>query len=108
MFSKTSMIAGAIAGVVATIVVVVLVNWLVIIPNAKKEGRDRYIAEQAVADQKSELERKGDDATLQRLSDYDLCVAAIGRVPECDSLKLQPVREEQPISEGDGSVDPSR
>lgn len=37
-------------------------------------GQQKIIAQQAVADQKAELQRKGDDATLQRLSDYDLCV----------------------------------
>ena len=64
------------------------------LPAARQEGRDRLIAEQAVQSQKEELERKGDDANLQRMSDFDLCVAYLGRVPECDSLRVQPVREE--------------
>jgi hypothetical protein len=64
------------------------------IPDARQEGRDRLVAEQAVQSQKEELERKGDDASLQRMSDYDLCVAYLGRVPECDSLRMQPVSEE--------------
>lgn len=64
------------------------------LPAARQEGRDRLIAEQAVQSQKEELERKGDDATLQRMSDFDLCTAYLGRVPECDSLRVQPVREE--------------
>lgn len=64
------------------------------LPDARQEGRDRLIAEQAVQSQREELERKGDDAKLQRMSDYDLCVAYIGRVPECDSLRVQPVSEE--------------
>ena len=63
------------------------------LPAARQEGRDRLIAEQAVQSQKEELERKGDDANLQRMSDFDLCVAYLGRVPECDSLRVQPVRE---------------
>lgn len=64
------------------------------LPAARQEGRDRLVAEQAVQTQKEELERKGDDANLQRMSDFDLCVAYLGRMPECDSLRMQPVREE--------------
>lgn len=64
------------------------------LPAARQEARDRLIAEQAVQSQKEELERKGDDAKLQRMSDFDLCVAYLGRVPECDSLRVQPVRSE--------------
>jgi len=71
-----------------------IVSVTVLEPLARNEGRSRYIAEQAVQDQKSELERKGDDAKIQRMSDYDLCVAYLGRVPDCDSLKLQPLRQE--------------
>ena len=40
-------------------------------------GYDRRMAETAAADAKAELERKGDDAKLQTMSDYDLCVAGL-------------------------------
>lgn len=54
-------------------------------------GKTKTAAEQAVADQKAELERKGDDATLQRLSDYDLCVRGMraNKLPinACDELR---------------------
>lgn len=40
-------------------------------------GYDRRIAEVAIADGKAELERKGDDAKLQSMSDYDLCVVGL-------------------------------
>ena len=70
------------------------------LPAARQEGRDRLIAEQAVQSQKEELERKGDDAKLQRMSDYDLCVAYLGGVPECDSLKLRGVCEGEPLANG--------
>lgn len=40
-------------------------------------GRDREIAERAASDRKAELERKGDNATLQKLNQYDLCVAGL-------------------------------
>jgi hypothetical protein len=52
------------------------------------DGKARYVAEQAAADKKAELQRKGDDAKLHQLSDYDLCVLALGSVPDCESLKL--------------------
>lgn len=56
-------------------------------------GRSRLVAEQAVKAQREEMERKGDDAKLQRMSDYDLCISYLGRVPECESLRVQPVSE---------------
>lgn len=76
------------------------------LPAARQEGRDRLIAEQAVQSQKEELERKGDDATLQRMSDYDLCTAYLGIVPECESLKLRGVCEGEPVADGNGCPAP--
>lgn len=64
------------------------------LPAARSEARAHLIAEQAVQSQKEELERKGDDATLQRMSDYDLCRAYLGGVPECDTLLVRGVSEE--------------
>lgn len=94
------------AGVILGGVVVYSYVQAYSLPAAQQEGRDRLIAEQAVQSQKEELERKGDDANLQRMSDYDLCVAYLGRVPECDSLRMQPVREEQPLRGWDGCPAP--
>lgn len=82
--------AGALLGALA----VYAYTEAVSLPAARSEGRARLIAEQAVQSQREEMERKGDDAKLQRMSDYDLCVAYLGRVPECDSLRVQPVSEE--------------
>ena len=82
--------AGAILGAVALYAYVQIVS----LPAARSEARARLIAEQAVQSQKEELERKGDDAKLQRMSDFDLCVAYIGRVPECDTLLVRGVSEE--------------
>jgi hypothetical protein len=82
--------AGALLGALA----VYTYTQVVSLPAAREEGRGRLVAEQAVQSQKEELERKGDDATLQRMSDFDLCVAYLGRVPECDSLRVLPVSEE--------------
>lgn len=81
------LIAGMLLGAVA----VYLYTQVVTLPAARSEARSRLIAEQAAQSQREELERKGDDAKLQRMSDYDLCVAYLGRVPECDLLRLQPV-----------------
>ena len=93
MITKTAAIIGGVGGLILAFVIFQLANTLWLLPGARDEGRDRSIAEQAVQSQKEELERKGDDAKLQRLSDYDLCVGYLGRVPECDSLQLQPVFE---------------
>lgn len=76
------------------------------LPDARQEARDRLIAEQAVQSQREELERKGDDAKLQRMSDFDLCVAYLGRVPECDSLRVQPICESEPVAGGNGCPAP--
>jgi hypothetical protein len=100
--------AAGIVGAILCFAVFTTINTVWWLPAARNEGRDRYIAERAVNDQKAELERKGDDAKLQRMSDYDLCIASLGRVPECDGLKLQPVREEQSVGCGNGGADPSR
>lgn len=94
MISRGSAIVGGIAGALLAVAAFQVANTWWLLPAARTEGRNRLIAEQAVQSQKEELERKGDDAKLQRLSDYDLCVAYLGRVPECDSLRLQPVSEE--------------
>jgi hypothetical protein len=61
-------------------------------------GYDRRVAEIAVTDGKATLERKGDDATLQNLSGYDLCVVGLrgSGLPVDACEQLRPVREEQP------------
>lgn len=82
--------AGAVLGAVVLYAYVQIVS----LPAARSEARAHLIAEQAVQSQKEELERKGDDATLQRMSDYDLCRAYLGGVPECDTLLVRGVSEE--------------
>jgi hypothetical protein len=53
-------------------------------------GYDKRVAEMAAASLKAELERKGDDAKLQGLSDFDLCVLGLRGngmpVDACDQL----------------------
>jgi hypothetical protein len=99
MISKVSAIIGGVGGLIAAFTIFHLVNSLWLLPAARIEGRDGYIASQAVADRKAELERKGDDAALQTLSDYDLCVAGLrsNRMPidPCDQLRGSSA--EQPI-----------
>ena len=54
-------------------------------------GYDKHVAETAAANLKAELERKGDDAALRGMSDYDLCVVGLRaqRMPvdACDQLR---------------------
>lgn len=57
----------------------------------ESDGYQRFIAELAAANEKAELERKGDDAKLQGMSDYDLCVAGLRdqrvSVDACEQLR---------------------
>lgn len=87
-------VLGAILGFMLAWILYSVLNQTIWLPQAKEEGRSRLIAEQAAQSQREELERKGDDAKLQRMSDYDLCVAYLGGVPECGSLRLLAVPEE--------------
>ncbi len=80
-------IGGAVAGVSATYTVA----SLVMVPAAKREGIDLAIAKMAVTATKIEMERKGDDASLQTKTDYELCVLGLrsGGLPvdACDQLR---------------------
>lgn len=59
--------------------------------SGKSFGYDSRVAEQAIADGKAEAERKGDDARIQGLDDYDLCVLGLRAngmpVDACDVLR---------------------
>jgi hypothetical protein len=59
-------------------------------------GYDKRIAEEAVATAKADAERRGDDAKLQGLSDYDLCVTGLraSRMPIEPCSVLRGVGEE--------------
>lgn len=74
MISKTAAIVGLVGGILLAFAIFQLANTVWLLPQARKEGREIYIAEQAAADRKAEIERKGDDAKLRGMSDYDLCV----------------------------------
>lgn len=80
-------IGGAAAGIAATYVVAALV----MVPAAKREGIDLAIAKIAVTTTKIEMQRKGDDASLQTKTDYELCVLGLrsGGLPvdACDQLR---------------------
>lgn len=69
----------SIPAVIATIAVAVLVAWIYVIPNAKKDGADAYIAKQAVIDARNEAVAKRTMSDIQGKSDYDLCVIALKR-----------------------------
>lgn len=90
ILDAAKLVAGALLGAVAVYVYTQAVS----LPAARAEARGHLIAEQAAQSMKEELERKGDDAKLQRMSDYDLCIAYLGRMSECDSLRVQPIQRE--------------
>ncbi len=64
MISRGSAIVGGVAGIVLSFALFTVINAVWLLPDARREARDRLIAEQAVQSQKEELERKGDDAKL--------------------------------------------
>ncbi|MEK1930672.1 MAG: hypothetical protein AAAC47_12990 [Pararhizobium sp.] len=95
IFSRASAIAGAVFGGLAVFLVMQAVNALWVIPAAKIAGREIERAAQAAADRKSEIERKGDDAKLRSMPDYDLCVDGLRSrrlsIDACEQLRgLQP------------------
>lgn len=80
-------IGGAAAGIAATYIVA----SLVMVPAAKRESKLAAIAEMAVAAAKADIQRKGDDASLQTKTDYELCVLGLrsGGLPvdACEQLR---------------------
>lgn len=86
---KTIMVAigGAAAGIAATYAVAALI----MVPAAKRDGKSSAIAEMAVAAAKAEMERKGDDASLQTKTDFQLCVLGLRSnglpVDACNQLR---------------------
>ncbi|CDI08708.1 hypothetical protein [Agrobacterium pusense] len=82
-----AVIGGAAAGITATYAVAALV----MVPAAKREGKSAAIAEMAVAAAKVEMQRKGDDASLQTKTDYELCVLGLRSnglpVDACEQLR---------------------
>lgn len=81
-------ILGIVIGAVLAAGIYFVANHLIFYPQQREIGRESYIAEQAVKDVKNQMERKNDDAKLRGLSDYDICIAYVGKLPECESLKL--------------------
>ncbi|TPN79953.1 hypothetical protein [Mesorhizobium sp. B1-1-2] len=81
---------GAAAGaIVAGVIVYPIAHW-----KGDSQGYSRRVAEIAAADVKAELERKGDNAKLAGMSDYDLCVSGLRGsgmpVGACDQLRGVP------------------
>lgn len=57
----------------------------------KIAGYSQRVAEQAIADGKAEIARKGDDARIQAMDDYELCVLGLRSngmpVDACEQLR---------------------
>jgi hypothetical protein len=84
ILDKINLVAGAMSGAIVAAGLYSVVNTVWLLPAARDEGRMQLRAEQAQADLDAEQQRKKEDAKLQRMSDYDLCVRNVGRVPECN------------------------
>lgn len=78
---------GAIAGaLVAASITYPIAHW-----RGHSAGYEKRVAETAAANIRAELQRKGDDAKLQGMSDYDLCAVGLrgGGLPigACEQLR---------------------
>ncbi|WP_333900175.1 hypothetical protein [Agrobacterium pusense] len=91
MFDRLKTVLVAIGAAVAGITATYAIASLVMVPAAKREGRLAAIAEMAVAAAKVEMQRKGDDASLQTKTDYELCVLGLRSnglpVVACEQLR---------------------
>ncbi|HCJ71030.1 hypothetical protein [Agrobacterium pusense] len=91
MLDQVKTALAAIGGAAAGIAVTYAVAALVMVPAAKREGKSAAIAEMAVAAAKADIQRKGDDASLQTKTDYELCVLGLrsGGLPvdACEQLR---------------------
>lgn len=91
ILNRLTLGAGAVLGALVASASFMALNALLWLPAARDEGRAAYVAEQAAADRKAEIERKGDDAKLRGMSDYDLCVDGLRsrRLPvsPCEQLR---------------------
>ncbi|MGN8170495.1 hypothetical protein [Agrobacterium sp. 22117] len=98
MLDRLKYAAFALGGIVSAVAVTLLYAQFLMVPAAKREGRETAIAARAIEDAKAELERKGDDASLQNRSDYDLCVLGLHgngmQIDACEQLRGLP--EKQP------------
>ncbi|OBQ68419.1 hypothetical protein EFV37_25000 [Mesorhizobium loti] len=78
----------------AALIAAVPIAYLVGHGRGDSSGYSRRVAEVAAADLKAELERKGDNAKLAGMSDYDLCVSGLRGsgmpVDACEQLRGLP------------------
>ena len=93
MVSLGNMISAAAGAIVAGLIVAPFATAI-----GEHKGYQQHVAEMAIADGKAELERKGDNAKLQGMSDYDLCVVGLrgNGMPIVACEQLRGVSEERP------------
>lgn len=84
------------AYVVAAALVVVVAAYYTGRTLGHSQGYERHVAETAAATKRAEMERKGDDAKLKRMSDFDLCIAGLrgNGMPVDACEQLRGVRED--------------
>ncbi|UYZ06162.1 hypothetical protein CFBP5507_07775 [Agrobacterium salinitolerans] len=91
MLNRLATVVVAIGGAAAGVAATYAVASLVMVPAAKREGKSAAIAEIAIAAAKVEMQRKGDDASLQTKTDYELCVLGLRSnglpVDACEQLR---------------------
>ncbi len=79
------------AGVAVAVLAYHLGQWI-----GESAASQRLLAKTAAASTRAEMERKGDDARLQSMSDFDLCVVGLRaqRMPVDACEHLRGVRQE--------------
>ncbi|QBJ13179.1 hypothetical protein EYD00_07125 [Agrobacterium sp. 33MFTa1.1] len=91
MLNRLAIVVVAIGGAAAGVAATYAVASLVMVPAAKREGRSAALSEIAIAAAKVEMQRKGDDASLQTKTDYELCVLGLRSngvpVDACEQLR---------------------
>lgn len=91
MLNRLATVVVAIGGAAAGVASTYAVASLVMVPAAKREGKSAAIAEIAIAAARVEMQRKGDDASLQTKTDYELCVLGLRSnglpVDACEQLR---------------------
>ncbi|MGV0817107.1 hypothetical protein [Martelella sp. AMO21009] len=97
MFGQIKNWSLAIAGGLVGVAIVIVVVWAFVLPAARRDGRQDEKADRARDTLSQVQERFEDDAKREQMDSADLCddyFRNLGRVPECDTLRMRPLQKE--------------
>lgn len=108
LLANVRVIAGAAGGAALMFAGLSLYDSMIDDPMVRRAAIAAYKAEIMAERARIEIERRNDDAELDQMSDFDLCVADLNRrglpIGACDVLRR--FREERAVTGGDGGGDP--